>query len=571
MTTVNKVQNSDLLIFKKMSSCDKAKSNSSAKDMKLEERTYSSACPTAEPSHEKIRKLAALMYPSLPTYETSLLTATWIFIIGYSWYLVYNASREYFHNLAVDGYMKETWFNHFTIFKFDSSDEEWNASSKNLIRTIPWIIFHFIGSQILRRSNDKFVPIFNVLLSIIHMTTVIRTKATIWIVIQPLFMFLIHLFGSPFLIWMAAIACLFEDMEISGPLNDLNNYFCQGCTEEEYDLIHITWHWVNLRCISFCLDRISNDVDTSLNGRIHDIIEMLAYCFYLPINMFGPIIIYKDFHEGFKQEYRPWTLTRLKDFLLQILRYTSWFLIGHVSLHFFYQSSLTYRMDILRSLGLWTLAGIGLCVGGFFNLKYIVYYGFPKPFIIEDGIDKAPRHPICIYRITRYSEMWRYFDNGLYMFLRKYIYLPIVGNRKSGQRRIVGATITFIFIYLWHEMSFNVLLWSVFNYLAVMTETIATTISKHPTYMNFEYTWFSPEHQRRFHALLVAPLFVASVLANFYFLMGTEVGNYCVYRAFCSWPFETPTVILFAYIGVQFSIEVKNWELRNEINHEMNK
>ena len=101
-----------------MSSNDKAKSNSSEKDMKLKERTYSRVVTTAEPSQEKVRKLTALIYPSLPIYETSLLIATWIFIIGYSWYLVYNASREYYHNLAVDGYMKKLGL---TILRLSSS------------------------------------------------------------------------------------------------------------------------------------------------------------------------------------------------------------------------------------------------------------------------------------------------------------------------------------------------------------------------------------------------------------------------------------------------------------------
>ncbi len=50
--------------------------------------------------------------------------------------------------------------------------------------------------------------------------------------------------------------------------------------------------------------------------------------------------------------------------------------------------------------------------------------------------------------------------------------------------------------------------------------------------------------------------------------MGSEVGNYFVYRAFTSWPIETPLVLLFGYVASQFSIEVKNWELLHEINFE---
>ena len=114
----------------------------------------------------------------------------------------------------------------------------------------------------------------------------------------------------------------------------------------------------------------------------------------------------------------------------------------------------------------------------------------------------------------------------------------------------------------------HVLLWSIFNYLAVMTEMAASSLQKHPKYNNLEKKFLTPRGRRRFHAVLGAPLFVGSVLANFYFFMGSQVGHYFVYRALNSWPVGTPTIMLFAYIGAQFSIEVKNWELHRDINIE---
>ena len=92
-----------------------------------------------------------------------------------------------------------------------------------------------------------------------------------------------------------------------------------------------------------------------------------------------------------------------------------------------------------------------------------------------------------------------------------------------------------------------------------------------PARLNPTYEAYVPRAPLNMHAALGAPLFVGSVLANFYFFMGSDVGHYFVYRAFTSWPIETPLVILFAYFGAQFSIEVKNWELRNEINQEKEK
>ena len=167
--------------------------------------------------------------------------------------------------------------------------------------------------------------------------------------------------------------------------------------------------------------------------------------------------------------------------------------------------------------------------------------------------------------------MWRYFDNGLYRFLRTYIYMPVAGKDGGIFRKILGSTCTFTFIYLWHGKMYHVLLWSVFNYLAVIIEMLATCIGRYPPYMNLEKRIFGLKAQRRFHAALGAPLFVGSVLANFYFFMGSSVGHYFVHRVFRSGTFETSLVIFFGYCAAQFSIEVKNWELRNKICKKISK
>ena len=132
-------------------------------------------------------------------------------------------------------------------------------------------------------------------------------------------------------------------------------------------------------------------------------------------------------------------------------------------------------------------------------------------------------------------------------------------------RKILGSTFTFVYVYLWHGKQYFILLWSLFNYLAIVAEILASHIGSYPLYMNLENRIFAAKAQRRFHALLGAFLFVGSSLAAFYFFMGALVGNYFVYRVFSSSPFEMYLVLFFAYCAAQFSIEVKNWELRNEI------
>jgi hypothetical protein len=81
----------------------------------------------------------------------------------------------------------------------------------------------------------------------------------------------------------------------------------------------------------------------------------------------------------------------------------------------------------------------------------------------------------------------------------------------------------------------------------------------------FQQSYLNPENRRRFHCLLGGPLFLMSILSNFYFFMGTNVGHIFVQRATGTWPIGTPLLLFFMYCGAQTSVEVKNWEIRRKL------
>ena len=58
-------------------------------------------------------------------------------------------------------------------------------------------------------------------------------------------------------------------------------------------------------------------------------------------------------------EYQPWTLERIQYLGLMLGRYLLWLVLIHVALHFFYFSAIRYHLDIMQSLDLWTLCGVG--------------------------------------------------------------------------------------------------------------------------------------------------------------------------------------------------------------------
>lgn len=76
--------------------------------------------------------------------------------------------------------------------------------------------------------------------------------------------------------------------------------------------------------------------------------------------------------------------------------------------------------QFIERLGGWTMNGLGYCMGQYFHLKYVVVYGITTSIARCENIN-APPIPKCVARVHKYSDMWRHFDRGLYLFLTRYV------------------------------------------------------------------------------------------------------------------------------------------------------
>jgi len=141
----------------------------------------------------------------------------------------------------------------------------------------------------------------------------------------------------------------------------------------------------------------------------------------------------------------------------------------------------------------------------------------------------------------------------------------MIGPNKGLKGSLLASTMCFSFVYLWHGLMPHVMLWSFLNYVGIVCETVSKAIWQTATYQRIEKSVMGPRGQRRFHALISAPLFLMSIISNFYFLMGKDIGYIFLVKGFTSWPIGTPTILFFMYCGAQTSIEVKNWEIRREM------
>ena len=98
-----------------------------------------------------------------------------------------------------------------------------------------------------------------------------------------------------------------------------------------------------MRVQSYCLDKLSS---ADIGPSVLDFVMMLGYCFYFPLLFLGPLVLYQEFESGVLKSYAPWTLQRVKTFLLNILRYLWWILFLELFLHYIYIGALQKKVQV---------------------------------------------------------------------------------------------------------------------------------------------------------------------------------------------------------------------------------
>ena len=320
--------------------------------------------------------------------------------------------------------------------------------------------------------------------------------------------------------------------------------------------------WIILRSLSYSLETCDADPNNDL-AVSKQLFTLFAYCLYLPFLFTGPYMPYVDFMTGLNAVYQPWTLNRAIATLLQLFRFGVWLTVANMLLHFFYGHALHWSPQIVVRLDSWALAGFIYFLIIFFIIKYVVLYGIPGQLAIIEGYSPPPP-PKCVLILCRFSHVWRHFDAGLYMFMTRHIYWSWLKNTaRRFVHKVQGIALVFTFVYVWHGVTPQVMAWSGINFLGVMCEKSADTLSTKPFYKRFEEKVFSRRMKRRFYAVLSALLLVPSAASLSIFLTSIENAFSVISRIFIEgFPNVALTFLFFCYCTAQISFEVYNWKLR---------
>lgn len=278
------------------------------------------------------------------------------------------------------------------------------------------------------------------------------------------------------------------------------------------------------------------DLMTCGKVSIRNFVPYMAYMFYWPNMMFGPVILYEDF----EKTYRNQSNANLVDLGLRMAKFYCCYCVLEIMSHYIFKSMI-YYLPYFEGVPYSAVIGFHFWQSIDFNMKLMIFHGTAIHTARAEGISVADV-PGCIFRMTRLSQMWKHLDGGTHSFrvryskveiyrLRtkpccRYIYKPLL---KIGNRH-VAALFPFAYMVVWHGPSKKMLLWAVLNYIEYKIEEAATLIGNSDFYKRKIKTLFAANTERRILALLKVPLLIFSLLLNFIFLSNVTSVQYLVGR-----------------------------------------
>lgn len=349
------------------------------------------------------------------------------------------------------------------------------------------------------------------------------------LLVQPFSFYLIVQSSNRKLIWFTSVIFLI----INSYFLDLPHTEIENQDELDYkdklDLTLIIFAWTNIRCISYFLDAIDNEKMKKMS--VKNLIKLFSYLFYLPLLYHGPIIIYSNFrNSGWHSESTkeaPFA-TRLMVLVIQLLRYGFWWFIMELILHYLYLYCMMYQLEFLDNVNLYALYGVGYLIGQLFQVKYVVFYGISCCITHFELNCLVPAHPKCISRIYLYSDMWKYFDKGLYIFMIKYIYKPCA--KEAG--KLLSSLVCFTYVFIWHGLRPHILIWSLLNYIGVTMESFGKEIMKIESIKKKYIDNMDDRIFRRIKCMLASPLLIMSHISFFFYQGGKEFGDIYLNKLF---------------------------------------
>uniref|UniRef100_A0A0K0EDZ1 Protein-cysteine N-palmitoyltransferase Rasp n=1 Tax=Strongyloides stercoralis TaxID=6248 RepID=A0A0K0EDZ1_STRER len=461
-------------------------------------------------------RIPLFIYPPLPEIKICFFVTFTSLIYG--WYNVYKASTKFQFQIGHPAVMSYLPFIGERIK--DISNWEWSMWAPFAIKYLPYLAIHTIIFNLYpiifpKELWQKMYTISSIIMSIFIFTPFLVLCS----ILQGLFIFICTIFiPKKSTIWISSLPILYFTMNNPGILSDNIFYVLIFCS---YTL---------LSYISYNIEYLDSNNNLEKKNVFERICDMFFYTFYHPY-MFSLIVIYTDFINQLKIREENGNKREWKKIISQFIRLCFWTSLLEIILHFMYFEVMLNDINFIYQLPKNEFVPLGMAMGAFFHLKYVIIFGLPSLFARIDGMQPLDG-PICISRIVLYSKIWRGFDRGLYVFFKKYIFIPICQPTFSLKRKIFGLCVSYMFVLLWHGFLHHNIVWIILNVIELLLEYTAKGIYSIPSIKEWREKNISDVNFRRILGWLQIIPYIFGLYSNFYFLGGSAVGWAFVDRIF---------------------------------------
>lgn len=213
--------------------------------------------------------------------------------------------------------------------------------------------------------------------------------------------------------------------------------------------------------VSYLVDVYRGEVKAEKN-----FVRFGTYITMFPQLIAGPIVTYKSIRKELETR-----KNKLDNFYIGL----KFFILG-----------LGYKVLLANRIGsLWTdIQGIGfdsistpLAYLGIIAFTFQIYFDFYGYSLMAIGLGKMMGFTLPInfdypYLSRSMTEFWRRWHITLGSWFKKYVYIPLGGNRKGMLKTIRNLFIVWLLTGLWHGASWNFVLWGFVIFIVIVLEKV---------------------------------------------------------------------------------------------------
>ncbi|KAJ9469390.1 hypothetical protein DIPPA_70161 [Diplonema papillatum] len=284
----------------------------------------------------------------------------------------------------------------------------------------------------------------------------------------------------------------------------------------------------------------------------YSFIGFIAYVFYIPLYIAGPITTFNAFASHVTHRQSTFSLRYIFTYAVRwciCFSLLEWFLRNY------FLWSIVKNAHMRSTMNAGEFAVVGFWLLNALWLKFAVIWRFARFWALVDGVEVIENMTRCMNNNYTIQGFWRNWHRSFNRWLVRYMYIPMGGS----SRQFVNVFPIFLFVAAWHDLELKLVKWAVLMAIFIVPETIVTQyFQSEQTAAIRSFSGF------RYLKACIATLNITILLiAN---LVGFGIGDHTgsmLDRVFSMWP-----VIVYGFVEF-FSasclmMEVRDWEALQE-------